>query len=317
MPAKLSSESTPFFSIVSPVYRCEKILPALVQRLQATLAPLGKSYEIILVDDASPDGSWSVLCQLHSLHPHLRILQLSRNFGQHHAITAGLERALGEWVVVMDCDLQDQPEEIPRLWAEAQRQSCDLVLAHRDNRQDSAVKRLSSFLFYRLLSYLCEEKINSAVANFGIYKKSVIEAVLKMRESSRYFPVFIQWVGFKKCTLKVTHAARPEGESAYNFRRSLNLALNIILASSDKPLRLMIKAGLGISFFSVLYALHILYRALNHQVSAPGWASLIISIWFWGGLLMSTLGVVGLYVGRSFEEAKARPLYLVREEWNA
>lgn len=309
-----ADKNYPYFSIVSPVYKAAPLLPELVRRIKASVAPLGKPFEIILVDDFSPDDSWAVLNELRRAEPTLRILQLSRNFGQHHAISAGLERARGEWIVVMDCDLQDRPEEIPNLHRAAAEGDFDMVLAFRKNRQDSLRKRLSSFVFYRFLSYLCDEEISEGIANFGIYKKQVIEAINRLQESSRYFPVFVQWVGFKKKVLEVQHAARPEGASSYNFKNSLRLALNIILASSDKPLRIIVKFGLSVAASSFLYASYILYEVFTDQVTAKGWASLIISVWFWGGLLMSTVGIVGLYVGRSFEEGKSRPLYLVRED---
>ena len=169
----------PLFSIVSPVYRSEELVDELVRRIQASVSPLTEDYEIILVDDRSPDGAW-VRIQAHAaLDPRVQGLRLSRNFGQHCAITAGLDRCRGEWIVVLDCDLQDQPEEIPALFAHAQR-GYDLVLAQRTNRQDSWGQKLLSLLFYRVLSYLTETPQDAAVANFGIYHRRVIAAVLTM-----------------------------------------------------------------------------------------------------------------------------------------
>jgi dolichol-phosphate mannosyltransferase len=302
---------TPFLSIVSPVYRAENLINELVQRIQASLAPLTTNYEIILVDDRGPDDSWQRIKEQAARDPRVRGVRLSRNFGQHKAITAGLEYARGEWVVVMDCDLQDQPEEIPKLYNYACSEGFDIVFARRVERQDSWLKRAGSRWFYRVLSYLTETKQDPAIANFGIYHCKVIAAVLAMRESIRYFPTMVRWVGFRAGGISVAHAERPEGGSSYNLRRLLNLALDIILAYSDKPLRLTIKLGLSISAIAFLFVLFTIMRYILGHDWQPGYASLIISIWFFAGLGLSVLGMVGLYIGKTFEQVKNRPIYLV------
>jgi len=305
--------SIPKISVVSPVYQAEDCIEMLVAKIRGALEPLGLSFEIILVDDGSHDLSWSKITKLCQSDESIRAFALSRNFGQHHAITAGLDQARGEWVIVMDCDLQDRPEEIPQLYKKAVSENFDMVLALRSNRRDSFVKKLWSKSFYFVLSYLSGQKLNSEIANFGIYHRKVVDAVNSMRESIRYFPVLAQWVGFKKAYLEVNHAARTSGASNYNFKRSLNLALNVILASSDKPLRILIKLGSFIAVVAIASGLFIFFKALFSELPYPGWASLIVSIWFFGGVIMATLGMVGLYVGRSFEEGKARPIYLIRD----
>jgi len=301
----------PLLSIVSPVYRAETLLDELVRRIQASVSTLTEHYEIILVDDRGPDNSWQRIEAQAARDPRILGLRLSRNFGQHKAITAGLEQARGEWVVVMDCDLQDQPEEIPALYHYAIQQQYDLVFARRVERQDSWLKRMGSRMFYQTLSYLTETEQDAAVANFGIYHHKVIAAVLSMRESIRYFPTMVRWVGFRAGGLPVAHAERPEGTSSYNLRRLLNLALDIILAYSDKPLRLTVKLGLGISATAFLFVLITLIRYLFGHTWEPGYVSLIVSLWFFAGLLLSVLGMVGLYIGKTFEQVKNRPIYLV------
>jgi len=303
----------PTFSFVSPVYQAEGLVAELVRRLVLAGEALGASFEIVLVDDRSPDGSWARIQALAARDPRVRGLRLSRNFGQHRAITAGLEQCRGEWVVVLDCDLQDRPEEIPALFAEAQR-GYDLVLARRAGRQDAWHKKLLSRLFYRLLSYLTETPQDPAVANFGIYHRRVIAAVLAMRESIRYFPTMVRWVGFRTGYLDVTHAERAEGRSSYGLGRRLHLGLDILLANSDKPLRLTIKLGLLISSGAFLLVPITLLRYWAGQIYQPGYTSLIISIWFFSGLLLVVLGMVGLYIGKTFEQVKNRPLYIVDEE---
>lgn len=304
-------DSIPIFSIVSPVYRAENLIVELVRRIQASMATLTDNYEIILVDDRGPDNSWDRIAEQAALDPRVRGVRLSRNFGQHKAITAGLEQARGEWIVVMDCDLQDQPEEIPALYRYAIAEKYDLVFARRVERQDSWLKRAGSQAFYQMLAYLTETKQDPAIANFGIYHRKVINAVLAMRESIRYFPTMLRWVGFRAGGLAVDHAERPEGKSSYNLRGLIKLALDIILAYSDKPLRLTVKLGLGISAVAFVLVVVTLARYLLGYSWEPGYASLIISIWFFSGLILSVLGMVGLYLGKTFEQVKNRPIYLI------
>lgn len=300
----------PLLSIVSPVYRAEGLVDELVHRIKASAGLLTEHYEIILVDDRGPDNSWDRIQAQAAQDPRVRGLRLSRNFGQHKAITAGLDQAQGEWIVVMDCDLQDQPEEIPALYHYARQAGYDLVLARRVARQDSWLKRAGSRAFYRMLSYLTETEQDPAIANFGIYHRKVITAVLTMRESIRYFPTMVRWVGFRAGSLAVAHAERPEGSSSYNLRRLINLALDIVLAYSDKPLRLAVKLGLVISAVAFVMVLVTVSRYLLGRTWEPGYISIIVSIWFFAGLLLSVLGMVGLYIGKTFEQVKNRPIYI-------
>ncbi len=308
----LPASPAPLLSIVSPVYRAENIVDELVRRIQASVGAITPEYEIVLVDDRSPDGSWARILANAARDPRIRGVRLTRNFGQHRAITAGLEQCTGQWVVVMDCDLQDLPEEIPRLPARA-RQGYDVVFAQRVDRQDTWFRRFWAYAFYRVISYLTETKQDPTTANFGIFHRKVVDAVLTMRESIRYFPNLVHWVGFRKTALAVEHAKRAEGASSYDFRRLLNLALDVILAYSDKPLRLVIKLGLSISAFTFLMSAITVFRFLAGHTFPLGYASLIISIWFCSGLLLSVLGMVGLYLGKTFEQVKNRPIYLVDE----
>ena len=282
----------------------------LVQRLVSALELISSNFEIILVDDRSPDSSWTRIQEQAARDPRVRGLRLSRNFGQHRAITAGLDLCRGEWVVVMDCDLQDRPEEILALFAHAQ-SGYDLVLAQRIDRQDSWSRKLLSRLYYRLLSYLTETPQDPAVANFGIYHNKVITAVLSMRESIRYFPTMVRWVGFRTGYLAVTHDERPSGRSSYGLGKRVQLGLDVLLANSDKPLRLTVKLGLLLSGGAFLFVPITLIRYWTGQIYQPGYTSLIISIWFFSGLLLSVLGMVGLYIGKTFEQVKNRPLYVV------
>ncbi|MCC3155070.1 glycosyltransferase family 2 protein [Hymenobacter sp. BT770] len=312
MPISMHPTTSVLLSVVSPVYWADATVGELVKRLIAALEPISPQFEIVLVDDRSPDDSWVRIQEQTTRDPRVRGLRLSRNFGQHCAITAGLDHCRGEWVVVMDCDLQDRPEEIPALFAAAQR-GYDLVLARRTNRQDSWGQKLLSKLFYRVLSYLTDTPQDSAVANFGIYHRKVIASVLTMRESFRYFPTMVRWVGFRAGYLDVMHVGRAVGSSSYGLSQRLHLGFDILLANSDKPLRLTVKLGLALSGGAFLFVPVTLMRYWVGQISQPGYTSLIISIWFFSGLLLSVLGMVGLYIGKTFEQVKQRPIYIVDE----
>ena len=299
-------------SVVSPVYRAEKLVEPLVARLRKVLDSLGRSYEIILVEDGSTDTSWEAVARECSTQSHVIGLRLSRNFGQHYAISAGLNRSRGRWVVVMDCDLQDQPEEIPSLLSRAL-EGYDIVLARRSVRQDGLLKKASSRIFYFVLSYLTGAKLDATVANFGIYSRNVIAAINMMPESIRYFPTMVRWVGFRSTAIDVVHAARPEGPSSYNWSKLINLACDIALAYSDKPLKLVVKTGGVISATGFCFAGYTLIQALRGQITVLGYASLIVSVWVLAGLIILINGVVGLYVGKIFEGVKRRPPFIVSE----
>ena len=302
-------------SIVSPVYSAEKILPVLVQRITQAVSAITSDFEIVLVDDRSPDNSWAVIEGLALENPAIKGIRLSRNFGQHYAITAGLDHAKGEWIVVMDCDLQDRPEEIPALYQKAH-EGFDIVLAQRAVRKDKLAKRLFSKYFYLSLSYLTGSEQDATVANFGIYHHKVTDAIRQMRESIRYFPTMVQWVGFRAAKIEVQHDERFEGETSYNLRKLLRLSTDIILAFSDKPLRILIKGGILICAISVIVAFVYLIRYFSGEIEIMGYTSLIISVWLLSGVIIATLGIVGLYIGKIFEGVKNRPIYLIEKKLN-
>jgi glycosyltransferase involved in cell wall biosynthesis len=310
-----STGSAVHISVVSPVYRAEGMVGELVRRIRLSMLAMGQSFEIILVEDGSPDQSWVEIAGQCTLYPEVRGLRLSRNFGQHKAITAGLDHARGEWVVVMDCDLQDRPEEIAKLYSKAM-EGYDVVFARRTERQDGLFKRLGSVLFYKVLNYLTGDQHDATVANFGIYSKAVIAGVVGMRESIRYLPTMIQWVGFSQTKVDVVHAQRQHGTTTYNFKRLVSLAIDTMLVNSEKPLRLTVKVGFCIALFGFGMAIWTFVNwMLGNLSSNPlGYASIVFSIWLLSGFILMTLGVVGLYVGKTFEGVKDRPIYLVRTE---
>jgi polyisoprenyl-phosphate glycosyltransferase len=302
-------------SIVIPVYKAEKILKELVLQLNAELMRITDNYEIIFVEDYSPDKSWYIIEEICENSKKIKGIKLSRNFGQHYAITAGLDKSVGEWIVVMDCDLQDKPEEIKKLYNKAL-EGFDIVQGRREIRMDSFFKKQTSRFFYFLLAYLSGYNQDSTIANFGIYSRKVINSICALPEKIRFFPTMIMWVGFKKAVINIEHSSRKEGKSSYTFSKLVNLSIDVILAYSDKPLRLIIKFGLATSLFSILFGLYTLFEYFSGKIYVLGYSSLILSIWFLSGLIMFVLGVIGLYIGKTFESVKNRPFYIIDKEVN-
>ncbi len=301
---------TPHISIVTPVYGCSQALPELCRRLHSVVGSISTDYEIILVNDASPDDAWAAIQALAAKDQRVKGINLSRNFGQHYAITAGLDFALGDWVVVMDCDLQYQPEDIFKLYRTAQL-GYDIVMGLRADRKDHWFKKKLANAFYRVFFYLSGTSVNNRLGNFGIYSKKVIRSVRALKEQNRSFGLFALWVGYRRAEIDVNHAGRPYGRSAYTVRKMAALAIDSIVAHSDKLLKLTIKLGLVVSLISLLSATWIVISYFMWATPIMGWTSLIVSVYFMSGLIIGTVGVVGLYVGKIFDEVKRRPLYII------
>lgn len=298
-------------SVVVPVYKAEGCLEELYQRLKASLETITNDFEIVLVEDCGGDRSWSMIVDLARGDQRIRGVQFSRNFGQHYGITAGLDHCNGDWVVVMDCDLQDRPEEIPRLYAKAQ-EGYDVVLARRGRRKDAVLKRFTSWLFYKVFSYLADMSYDGETGNFRIVSRKVVERFRTMRERLRFFGGLVSWMGFPTASIDVQHDERFAGQTSYTFRKLWKLASETVIAYSDKPLRLSIRFGFIISALAFVYGSYIIYQALAYGVPIMGWSSLIVSLYFLGGIIISILGVLGVYLGKTFDEAKRRPLYIIR-----
>jgi polyisoprenyl-phosphate glycosyltransferase len=308
--------SQPMLSVVAPCYRCAACIPELVRRLGASLSSISESYEIILVNDASPENDWEMIAAAAHADPRVKGVNLSRNFGQHHAITAGVDFASGDWVVVMDADLQDQPEEIPKLYGFAQEQGFDVVFGRRAERQDGAFKKLGSRAFYALLNRMADHRVDPAIANYSIASRAAIESYKLLRESSRSHGMTLLWCGFRIGYLDIDHAPRFAGTTSYSLRRMVRLAMMTITSRSNRPLYYSVFFGFSMAGLSFIGAVLLVIRYLAWGVPVTGWSSLIVSLFFIGGLLMANMGVIGLYIGRVFDEVKRRPIYLVREILN-
>lgn len=302
----------PEVSVVTPVYGCENCLEELVDRIERSLNGTVLDFELILVDDRAPISPWARIENLARQKQWIRGIRLSRNFGQHPAISAGLAHARGETIVVMDCDLQDLPEEIPALLQRI-REGADIVLAQRVSRRDGFLKRLSSAVFYRALAWLTGVQQDHTVANFGAYSRRTIDTVLSLPESSRFFPLLVKWTGFETVKVPVKHASRSDGKSAYSLTRMLALALEVSIAYSDKPLRLSIGVGLAFAFLAAIIVSYAVIAYFEGRTTVAGFTSLLASIWLTAGVVQITLGVLGMYLGRVYVEAKSRPVYIVQE----
>jgi len=311
----MNNTTKPLISIVSPVYKAETIVHELVKEVKAAVEPITTDFEIILVNDCSPDNSWAKIKEVSEGDYRVKGVHLSRNFGQHYAITAGLNFTKGDWVIVMDCDLQDRPDEIPNLYNKAI-EGWDVVMARRTERKDKLAKRITTNLFYRAYNYLSGLDTDRSIANFGIYKAKVIQEYNKMGEGARSFPSLVQFLGFKSCAIDVRHSERFDGKSSYTFATLFKLAGDVIISNSNKPLRMITSLGFIVSVLSFAIAI---YNVLSYYlgfIKVPGFTTTVFSIWFVGGLILTVLGVIGIYIGRIFNEVKGRPLYVVSKVVN-
>lgn len=302
-------------SIVSPIFKGEKMLDELVSRIEVAVSTFTDDYEIILVNDASPDESWAGITRICAQNKKVKGINLSRNFGQHYAISAGLSKVSGDWIVVMDCDLQDRPEEIPNLYTKAQ-EGYDIVYARRVVRQDSILKRMQSTLFHNVFDWLSGVKTDKSIANFGIYHKQVIAEYNKMPEKARSFGSLIGYLGFRVTAIDVQHSARIEGVSSYNLTKLIRLSFDVIISNSNKPLRLAVSVGFLMSTISFALALYNLVAKFMGIIQLVGYTTTVFSIWFVGGMILFVLGVLGLYIGKIFDQVKDRPLFVVSNTIN-
>ena len=300
----------PHISVVIPVYKAEACVRELYRRLCETLEKITEDFEILLIEDQGGDRSWEIIKELAQNDQRVKGIQFSRNFGQHYGITAGLDRSEGDWVVLMDCDLQDPPEEIPKLYNKAM-EGFDVVLGQRIERKHNVNRRLSSLMFGRTFSYLSGLDYDPQVAGYKIISKKVVKSFRLMREQLRFSNALITWMGYKTAYVKVKHDERFHGKSSHTVKSLIKLAAEAIIAYSDKPLKISIVFGFVMAFASFLMGGYIILLALINGTTVVGWASLFTSIYFIGGIIIANLGIIGIYLGKTFEETKKRPLYLI------
>jgi polyisoprenyl-phosphate glycosyltransferase len=302
-------------SVVVPVYKCSECLRHLHERLLASLASVTDDYELIFVDDRSPDDSWAILTELAARDSRVRLIRLSRNFGQHAAITAGLFAARGRWTVVMDCDLQDPPEQIQRLYAKAQ-EGFDIVYARRISRRHSWFRRSASALYFRLLNSVSHTQLSPEYGNFSIISDKVRDAYLAFRDKDRHFLMILNWLGFEHTAIDFPHADRLAGESSYTLGMLIRFALAGLFFQTTTLLRWIVYAGFCISFIGAGLAV---FYVVNYFTGHPyqGWTTLGVLLLILGGFIIVSTGVTGLYIGKIFTQVKDRPLFVVDRTVNA
>lgn len=298
-------------SVVVPVYGCRDCLVALYERLTRALERLAVPYEVVLVDDRSPDGAWDALQELARRDARLRLVRLSRNFGQHAAITAGLAEATGRWTVVMDCDLEDRPEEIGRLWAKAQ-EGFDIVFAARRDRGHSRLRRSASSAYARVLNRALGTQLRHELGNFSVISAKVREAFLRLRDRDRQYLMILFWLGFRSTSIDVQQGNRHAGRSAYSLRRLVSFALDGLFFQTVLLLRWIVYAGFAVSLAGAAFAAFLVVNYFLRD-PYPGWTTLGVLILLIGGFIITSTGVAGLYVGRIYNQVKDRPLYVVDE----
>jgi dolichol-phosphate mannosyltransferase len=303
-------------SVVVPVFNESSLIGELLKRVKANVKLITEDFEILIVDDGSKDQTWELIEAEAKKESRIKGIKFSRNFGHHYAITAGLHNSEGEWVVVMDGDLQDRPEVIPELYKKAQA-GFDVVFVSRKNRPEKLYYRMAQKIFYLILRSLSGIDFDSTQANFSIISKKVVEAFKIFPENARFYGSTIKWLGFNRSFIYADHGVRHSGKPSYTLRKRIKLASDIILSFSERPLKFAIGFGIIISTFAIIGAFWIIYGAIQWGYSVIGWSSLIFSIFFLGGSILVVLGIIGIYLGRVFQESKKRPLYVISKTTNA
>ncbi len=307
--------SQPEISIVSPVFKAAEIVDELVRQLSGAVSTITDDFEIILVEDGSPDASWEKIHKNCSEDPKVKGIKLSRNFGQHYALSAGLQEARGKFVVVIDCDLQDDPAFIPELYRKAQ-EGFDVVFTSKKQRSHSFLKNITAGLFFKVFNFLSDTQTASIdVGSYSMLSRKVVDQYNRLGDAHRHYLMLLRFLGFRSVTIPVTHRQRYSGKSSYNLSRLIRHAINGITSESDKLLRLSIYFGFLLAFFAMLAAAYIIVMYFI-QGFYPGWPSIFVAILFSTGMLLISIGITGIYIGKTFEQVKGRPPYIIDQKLN-
>jgi polyisoprenyl-phosphate glycosyltransferase len=301
----------PRLSVVSPVFKAENCIDELHRRLTAVLRSMEIDYEIVLVDDGSPDRSGERIEQIAASDARVTALLRSRNFGQHPAILAGLAEARGEAIVVIDCDLQDAPEDIPKLYAKMA-EGFDVVVARRVERKDSFFKRATSRLWFAALNRLSDFPADPGRGTFSIVTRAVADELLRMPNRRWHYQLILRWLGFRQTYVSVEHRPRFAGRSSYSLAKLVAHALAGVVSHSTRLLYFSVYAGFAFMAFSIVQFGYVIFLKLAHNVGVAGWASVMAAIWLVGGAILFSVGVIGAYLGGVVEDVQQRPIYVVR-----
>ena len=302
----------PVISIVVPAYNEAGVLPEFHRRVQAVLTAMALPSEIVYVDDGSTDATPGIMRELGERHANVTLVALSRNFGKEIALTAGLDHARGDAVIVIDADLQDPPEVIPEL-VKGWREGYDVVYARRISRQgETFLKKFTARAFYKAIRAVSRVEIPADTGDFRLLSRRALDALKTLREQHRFMKGLFAWIGFPQKAVPYHRDSRYAGESKWNYWRLWNFALEGITSFTIAPLKVATYVGIGIAFAAFLYATYMVYDTLMHGNPVAGYPSLIVIILFLGGVQLTTLGMIGEYLGRMFDETKRRPLYFIQ-----
>ena len=311
----MSSNNPYELSIVVPLYNEEPNIDYLFGRLESVLEQLSASYEIVCVNDGSRDNTFKCLVEHHHRNPAIKVVNFSRNFGKEVALTAGIDYTSGAAVIPIDADLQDPPELIEQLVAKW-REGYDVVYATRRSRSgETWFKRLTANGFYNTIGRMSQVSIPPNTGDFRLMDRRVVDSLKQLPERTRFMKGLFAWVGYKQTSILFDREPRLKGTTKWNYWKLWNFAIDGITSFSFLPLKVWGYVGLIISSISLLYAAYLVIRTLIYGIDFPGYASLMVAVLFLGGIQLLTLGIIGEYLGRVYEEVKRRPLYLVRESY--
>jgi polyisoprenyl-phosphate glycosyltransferase len=307
--------AVPEIAVIIPVYNGRSMLEELYTRLVESLSAITEEFIIVLVDDAAPDNAWPLIRKLAKDDVRVKGIRLSRNFGQHYALTAGIDVARARWYVIMDCDLQDAPEDVRVLYDEAT-EGHDVVIGVRGKEGHGPFKRWCSLCFYAIFRFLSGVHLDARVGNYRIFSDRAADGFRNIREQLRFVPASFEWMGFDPVYVELPHYDRSKGQSSYTLGKLFKLAADTVLAHSQMPLKMV--AGFGIVMSALTFVLACIFfgRALIFGTEVVGWASLMVTILFVASLQIALMGIMGIYIGKTFEEAKRRPLYIVKDTVN-
>jgi dolichol-phosphate mannosyltransferase len=307
----------PFISIVIPVYKAENIINNLVSRLTEAVEIVTSAYEIILIEDHSPDRSWDLIVEHCDKNPRIKGIKLSRNFGQHSAISAGLENAGGDCAIVMDCDLQDNPKYIKDLVAKSN-EGFDIIFTIKKKRKYNLFKDVTAGIFHRIFNYLVgnnDIQSQGLIGSYSLITRKVIDAYCQINDVFRPYLYVIQWLGFSKGYIQVEHEYRNEGKSSYTLSKLISLGLDSIISQTDRLLKLSIFSGFCLSIVGFVSGIWLIIKYFISGFQA-GWLSIFVTIIFSSGLILISLGIIALYIGKMFEQTKNRPYYIIEQKRN-
>lgn len=302
-------------SVVIPVLNEEKVIEVLIERVIKNAELITNDYEILIIDDGSQDKTWDKILSESLKNKNVKGFRFSRNFGHHFAISAGLHNSTGQWVIVMDGDLQDRPEVFLDLYRKAQ-DGFEVVFVSRQDRPENIAYLLLQKAYYHLLRLLSGIAFDSTTANFSIISKKVVESFKNFPELYRFYGSTIKWLGYPQATIKANHGNRFAGKSSYSVKKRLQLAADVIFSYSVRPLKFAIYLGLVVTLFSFIFLIWTLSRWIFSENVVDGWSSVISFVGILGGTIITILGIIGNYVGRTYEQVKNRPLYIISESVN-